>query len=49
MITGIILFLIALIVTLIGFGPGGIAAGSIAAGVHSYIGIVSAGSLFAIF
>jgi hypothetical protein len=33
--------------TTIGFTPGGIAAGSVAAGVHSVIGTLGAGSFFA--
>ena len=38
----------AAVLPLIGFGAGGVAAGSIAAGIHSGIGNVVAGSLFAI-
>jgi len=35
------------VVGLIGFGPGGVVAGSLAAAIHSCIGNVAAGSLFA--
>ena len=36
-----------IVLGLIGFTSAGIAAGSIAAAIHSWIGVVSAGSLFA--
>ena len=38
----------AAVLPLIGFGAGGVAAGAIAAGIHSGIGNVAAGSLFAV-
>ena len=47
-IIGLILFLIALIITLIGFDPAGIAASSIATEIDSSIGTASERSLFAI-
>ncbi len=45
---GLVISTIALIPNILGFGTVGIAAGSAAAGIQSWIGAVSSGSLFAI-